>query len=233
VGVVGAFWGGFSSFFSIWQVCALQISPFFMAYIVGLHFAGLSKQDDASFKQWAVLPSLSYIVGFSILYSLLSSSGLSIGRFLTYNIGDLRFASGIYILFVSLYIILADRTDRLKIIDAPLSLIALSMLLGISFAIVYSPCITPTLSEILGLTNLPDKAVRGSVLALFYGLGLSLAFAVTGLFLVTLLKRVRPARKNLRLSAAVCGLILGILALLNITGLMTYYKAFVLGLLVE
>jgi len=233
VGITEAFWGGFSSFFSIWQICAMQISPFFMAYIVGLYFVGRTRQDKPDLKQWAVVPSLVYVAGFTVLYSLLSSSGLLVGRYLSYNLGSLRLVAGVYLTLVSLYLIFPDRINVFRKITGPLALAGLSLLLGLSFAVVYSPCITPTLSSILGIANLPETATRGTVLAFFYGLGLSLAFAVTGLVLIQLLTRVKPAVNNPAKTSMVCGLILSILALLNITGLMTYYKAFVLGLLVQ
>lgn len=233
MGVTEAFWGGFSSFFSIWQICAMQISLFFMAYIVGLYFVGRTRQDKPDIKQWAVVPSLVYVAGFTILYSLLSSSGLLVGRYLSYNLGSLRLVAGIYLTLVSLYLIFPDRIDVFRKINSPLALAGLSLLLGLSFAVVYSPCITPTLSNILGIANLPETATRGTVLAFFYGLGLSLAFAVTGLVLIQLLTRVQAAVNNPAKTSMACGLILSILALLNITGLMTYYKAFVLGLLVQ
>ena len=41
-----ALWGGFSSFFSIWQVCILQISPFFIAFIVGSYLATPDQKAD-------------------------------------------------------------------------------------------------------------------------------------------------------------------------------------------
>ncbi len=43
MGLFAAFGNGFASFFSIWQVCILQISPFFLAYATGLYFADYSK----------------------------------------------------------------------------------------------------------------------------------------------------------------------------------------------
>jgi cytochrome c-type biogenesis protein len=233
VGITEAFWGGFSSFFSIWQICAMQISPFFMAYIIGLYFVGRTRQDKPDIKQWAVVPSLVYVAGFTILYSLLSSSGLLVGRYLSYNLGSLRLVAGIYLTLVSLYLIFPDRINVFRKITGPLALAGLSLLLALSFAVVYSPCITPTLSSILGIANLPETATRGTVLAFFYGLGLSLAFAITGLVLIQLLTRVQSAVNNPARTSMVCGLILSILALLNITGFMTYYKAFVLGLLVQ
>lgn len=233
MGIGEAFWGGFSSFFSIWQVCAMQISPFFMAYIVGLYFVGRTRQGQPDIKQWVIVPSLIYVAGFTLLYSLLSSSGLLVGRYLSYNLGSLKLVAGIYLTLVSLYLIFPERISVFRKINGSLSLSGMSLLLGLSFSVVYSPCITPTLSKILGIASISETAIRGTVLAFSYGLGLSLAFAVTGLILIRLLTRIRGVVNSPAKTSMICGLILGILALLNITGFMTYYKAFVLGLLVQ
>ncbi len=227
-----AFLGGFSSFFSIWQICAMQISPFFLAYITGLYFVGRSRHSQPEFITWAIIPALVYIAGFSALYSLLSSPGLLVGRYLSYNLGSLRLIAGIYLALVSLYLIFPDRVSVFRKISGRWALTGLSLLLSLSLVVVYSPCITPTLSKVLSIASVPAEAARGAVLAFFYGLGLSLAFAVTGLVLIKLLMKVKTVSNNPARTSMVCGLILSILAFMNITGLMTYYKAFVLGLLV-
>jgi len=232
VGIGEAFLGGFSSFFSIWQICAMQISPFFLAFITGLYFVGLSRRSNPEFMKWALVPALLYIAGFSILYSLLSSPGLLVGRYLSYNLGSLRIVAGIYLSLVSLYLIFPNRIGIFRKISGTPILAGLSLLLGLSFVVVYSPCITPTLSKVLGIASNPAEATHGAVLAFFYGLGLSLAFAVTGLALIQLLTRVRTVADNPARTSMACGLILSLLAFMNVTGLMIYYKAFVLGLLV-
>jgi cytochrome c-type biogenesis protein len=232
VGIGEAFLGGFSSFFSIWQVCAMQISPFFMAFITGLYFVGQSRQGDAEFTKWAVTPAVVYVAGFSMLYALLSSPGLLVGRYLSYNLGTLRLIAGLYLSLVSLFLIVPDRIGLFRKMTATPVLAGLSLLLSLSFVVVYSPCITPTLSKVLSIASVPSEAARGAVLAFFYGLGLSLAFAVTGLTLIQLLTRVRAVANHPARTSMVCGLVLGILAFMNVTGLMTYYKAFVLGFLV-
>src|SRR3972149_4615271 len=109
MGVGAALWGGFSSFFSIWQICILQFSPFFIAFIVGIYLATLVKSADAKILSWIILPCITYGIGFTVFYSLLIASGLNISRPLIYNISLLRVVSGIIILLVGLYILLVNR----------------------------------------------------------------------------------------------------------------------------
>ncbi len=232
MGVGQALWGGFSSFFSIWQVCILQISPFFMAYIVSLYLLARQQKSDAGIGKWVIIPFIAYMLGFILLYSLLVASGLSIGRALAYNISNLRFVAGIVILVISVYILLVDRIFLLEKMRHNILSIILSLLIGVTFAVIYSPCITPTLSEIMGIAVRPQTASTGFFLALFYAMGLCLALGVTGIALVLLLKKMRFVQGNIRLTKDVCGSIVLLLGLLNISGYMTHYKAFFLGLLV-
>lgn len=224
-----ALWGGFSSFFSIWQICILQISPFFIAFIFGIYLATLGKNAAPEIRRWIVIPCITYGIGFTIFYSLLIASGLNVSRPLIHNIGVLRVISGVIILLASLYILLVNRVSFLGKMHRPLLLSALSLLIGITFAIIYSPCITPMLSDIMGLASQRSTAVEGWYLAFFYGLGISIALCMTSVALILLAGRSEIVLRNANSIKNICGIILLILAVMNITGLMRHYKAFVLG----
>lgn len=237
MGLLESFGQGFASFYSIWQVCILQISPFFLAYVTGLYFAGLGEQSERGFSGLGgrvFLPALTFAPGFAVPYALLSLNSLPVGRILSYNLGILGFVAGLYILLVSLVLLISGRaTFADGFLKRPAILAVMSLLLGVSFALIYSPCITPTLSEILSMTSRSETAVRGGFLALFYSLGICLGLTVTGGVLVAVLRRNGFVVRNARALKNVCGLVLAILGGLNVTGLMIYYKAFFLGFLVQ
>lgn len=225
-----ALWGGFSTFFSIWQICLLQISPFFVAFFVGIYLATAGKKADPEFRRWMIIPCIAYVIGFALFYSLLIASGLNASRPLIHNISTLRVVSGFIILFVGLYILLVNRISLLGKIRLPLLLSTLFLLVGVTFALVYSPCITPMLSDIMGIASQRSTAVEGWYLAFFYGLGTSIALCVTSVAIILFVRRREIVLRNANLIINICGAILLILAAMNITGLMRHYKAFVLGL---
>ena len=229
MGGIVAVWGGFSTFFSVWQICLLQISPFFVAFIVGIYLATLGKNADSEIRPWMILPCITYGTGFTAFYSLLIASGLDFSRPLIHNIGTLRVISGIIILLVGLYILLVNRISFLGKIHLPLLLSTLFLLIGVTFAFIYSPCITPMLSDIMGLASQKSTAVEGWYLAFFYGLGSSIALCMTSVTLILITRRHEVVLRNANLIINICGTILLILAVMNITGLMRHYKAFVLG----
>lgn len=229
MGGATALWGGFSSFFSIWQVCILQISPFFIAFAVGNYLATPGKDTGPEISRWVIMPCIAYGIGFTVIYSLLIASGLNVSRPLIHNIGLLRVISGVFIMLAGLHILLVNRIALLGKIHRPPLLSALSLLIGVAFAIIYSPCITPMLSDIMGLASQRSTAVEGWYLAFWYGLGICIALCMTAIVLIIFIRKREIAPRSAGLIKIICGIILLILAIMNITGLMTHYKAFVLG----
>ena len=229
MGGADALWGGFSSFFSIWQVCILQISPFFIAFAVGVYLAIRGKSAEQKILPQILLLCVAYGIGFTIFYALLIASGLSVSRPLIHNIGFLRVISGIVISLIGLHIILFDRISFLGKMRSPLLLGALSLFIGVAFAFIYSPCITPMLSDIMGLASQRSTAAGGGYLAFWYGLGISIALCMTAIALIILAGKREIVLRNAGLIKNICGIILLVLGGMNLTGLMTHYKAFVLG----
>jgi len=229
IGGGAALWGGFSSFFSIWQLCIMQVSPFFAAYIVGIYLVTTGKYADPKIWQWILVPCITYAIGFTVLYSLLIASALDISRPLIHSISPLRVVSGIFFLLVGLYIILIDRIPFLVKMHRPSLISALSLLIGAAFAIMYSPCITPMLSDIMGLASQRSTAVEGWYLAFFYGLGTTIALCLTAIALILFARKREAVMRNAVLIKNICAAILFILAVMNMAGLMRHYKAFVLG----
>lgn len=230
MGGAAAVWGGFSSFFSIWQICLLQISPFFVAFIFGIYLATRGNNADPEIRRWIIPPCIAYSIGFITFYSLLIASGLSISRPLIHNIVALRVAAGFIILFAGLYIFLVNRIPFLGKVHSPLLLSTLSLFIGISFAIIYSPCITPMLSDIMGLASQRSTAAEGWYLAFCYGLGTCIALSMTTIALILLARKQGSILRKASSIKIICAIMLLILAAMNITGLMRHYKAFVLGL---
>lgn len=226
-----ALWGGFSSFFSIWQICILQFSPFFIAFIVGLYLATPDQKAYAGIFRRTILPCIVYTAGFTLFFSLQVASGLNYSRPLISNLSNLRVVAGFLILFAGLYILLVNRISSLgKMHTSPL-LSGLSLLIGICFALMYSPCISPTLSDIMGLASQRSTAVEGWYLAFGYGLGMCIALSMVSVALILFLGKREIILRNASLIKNICGIILLVLAFMNITGLMTLYKAFALGFL--
>lgn len=228
-GGAAALWGGFSAFFSIWQLCIMQISPFFTAFIVGVYLATRGRHADPDMRRWVLFPCIAYGIGFTLFYSLLIASALDLSRPLIHNISLLRVVSGAFFLLVGLYIFLIDRLPLLGKMHRPWLVNVMALLLGIALALVYSPCITPMLSDIMGLASQRNTAAEGWYLAFCYGLGTSIALCMTTGMLILLARKREVILRNAVTIKNICATILLVLAAMNMTGMMRHYKAFVLG----
>ncbi len=230
MGMGDALWGGFAAFYSIWQLCILQFSPFFLAFIVGLFFAAPEQPTASRLFRVVLPPSLTWTLCFTLFYSLLIASALNLSRPLITNLGVLRVLAGFLILLVGLFLVFCRRLPAIGRMYGPATSVGLALITGFSFAMMYSPCITPMLSDIMALASQRPTVGEGWVLAFFYGLGTCIAMVVFSTAAIALLASWGAARRTARLVSDICAAVLFVLALMNISGWMTYYKAFLLGL---
>ncbi len=254
IGFLIAFWGGFSSFFSLWQLCLMQITPFFLAFAIGLYLLEGNSSSAIRNPQSALVSLLlacgGYILGFSIVFALMGTSGWGAASYILYNIDDFRAGAAVYItiiaLLMALYNFYGSRTrslDKLRMnADATLlgraSLFHIlylpaGLLLGASFALAYSPCIPPVMSDIMNFAGKPNNALRGFQLLTVYGFGVTLAFSISGSALAIMVGYFTERRSVKVAIAYLSSGTLFLMAFLILTDLMIRYKSFLVGLVLD
>jgi cytochrome c-type biogenesis protein len=252
VGFLIAFWGGFSSFFTLWQLCLMQITPFFLAFAIGVYLIeDNSELHTANSSLSALLLACAgYILGFSIVFALMGTSGWGAASYIVYNIDDFRTAAAIYITIIALLMALynfygsrAHSLDRLGMhADATLLgraplfrilYLPAGLLLGAAFALAYSPCIPPVMSDIMNFAGKPGNAHKGFHLLAVYGFGVTLAFSISGAVLAILAGYFTERRSVKVTIAYLSSGTLFLMALLIFTDLMIRYKSFLVGLVLD
>ncbi len=83
---------------------------------------------------------------------------------------------------------IADSSEAAGLAGAPL--------LGATFALSWTPCLSPTLTAVLGLAAVQGSAARGTALAAAYSLGMGLPFIGVGAGLPRLLWLSRVVRRH-------------------------------------
>lgn len=229
IGLTAALWGGFSSFFSIWQLCLMQITPFFFAYAVGLYLL----ESNGALRR-LLLSICGYILGFTFVFSVMEVPGFGMAGYIIYNLEDFRKAAAVYVtiiaLLMALYHIYNTRIPQTALLTCCLPA---GMFLGASFAVAYSPCITPGMSDIMNFSARPANAARGFQLFTVYGFGLTSAFAISGIALSIGVERIVNRRTSRSAVVYMSSAVLLVMALLLTTDMILAYKSVLVGVVLD
>lgn len=230
IGFIAAYWGGFSAFFSAWQLCIMQISPFFIFFAAGFYLTETKKLNRSA--RYLLLVFLGYLVAFSIIFAFMGIPRFGISRYLLYNKEALKILVAIYISLLALYLVFGGIYQKWRI--SPVVYLPAGALLGASLAVAYSPCITPAMSDIMNFAGRPENVMKGYYLLLSYAAGLSTAFIFSGAAIAMSLNHLAgkvPPIRNLTISLA--ALVLFAFSFLLASGLMTSYKSFLVGMVLD
>jgi cytochrome c-type biogenesis protein len=103
-------------------------------------------------------------------------------------------------------------------------------LVGLGFAIGWTPCIGPVLGTILFVAGAEQTVWRGAALLAVYSLGLGLPFLAAGLFAGPFVRLMRHFRSYIGAVEKTMGAVLVVTGVLFITGQMTTFSFWLLSL---
>jgi len=224
-----AFIAGVASFVS---PCILPLIPAYLSLMGGTSLQDLKAQR--SLRKVAVVNTLFFIAGFTVLFIVLgvlfsSALGLLSGLTTTIDI-----AAGIIVVFLGLNFIFdfvgfLNFERRFQLQGRPSSKIG-SLLFGMAFGAGWSPCVGPILGSILLLAGTSGSVLKGSALLLIYSLGLGTPFLLSGLFLSQALEQLAKLRRHIGAVKTASGIFLVLIGLLITLGKLKGFNAFAFGL---
>jgi cytochrome c-type biogenesis protein len=147
-----------------------------------LHDAEVLRQQ----RYRIMLHALSFIVGFSLIFVALGVSFSLLGSFLRTHLDLLQRLGGAVIIFFGLVLIgvfkipLLMRTVHIELHRSPAGYLG-AFLVGVSFAVGWTPCVGPILGSILMLASTTAEVHRGILLLSVYSLGLAIPFFLSSL----------------------------------------------------
>lgn len=216
IGLLAAFAAGIVSFLS---PCVLPLVPGYLSAVSGL------KPDQLADSSWkrVVLPSLAFILTFSVVFILLGLTATRIGSLLSDNRTLLEQIAGGVMVLMGVLFVAAGWIDSLNREWRPSGLIERAgkggpWIAGVAFAIAWTPCIGPTLGAILSAAALTESAARGGLLLAVYSFGLGLPFLLCAIAFGRMSEVLGPVRRHYGLVIAVGGLILIGMGILVLTG---------------
>src|SRR5579885_2129328 len=229
-----AFLAGLASFLS---PCVLPLVPIYLAQLVGqgiYQSAGDGELHAGRFITF--LHALTFMLGFTLAFIALGASASTLGSFLHANQFLLREVGGVLLVIIGLHL-----TGLLKLpflywqkrfeFHPSRPSYPASFVIGLIFAIGWTPCIGLILGPILALAANAATLRQGVLLLLVYSLGLGIPFLLLGLGLdrfSRVLKWLKPHLGKIEVATGVIMIALGILIFFNL--LITLNRFFNFGI---
>jgi cytochrome c-type biogenesis protein len=231
VNVFVAFAAGIFSFLS---PCVLPLIPSYLSFVSGVSLEEMRSDQALSRGRWGmVLNALAFIVGFSFVFVSLGASASFLGSlFLGYR-NIIRIAGGLLILIVGLYLVglfkiaALERYWQFNLKDKPAGYLG-SILVGVTFAVAWTPCVGPILGAILALAGSSAEIGRGILLLASYAGGLGLPFILSAVAINSFFHFSQSFRRYIQAVHVAGGILLVIAGLLLLTDYMTLLNIYVL-----
>jgi len=229
VNIFIAFTAGIFSFLS---PCVLPLIPSYLSFVSGVSLEEMRAPQVESRVRWRVaLNSLAFIFGFSLVFVSLGVSASFLGSlFLGYR-NLIRVLGGIFIVLVGIYLMgffkisLLDRYLQFHLKDKPAGYLG-SVLVGITFAVAWIPCVGPILGAILTLAGTSAEIEKGVFLLTAYAAGLAFPFFLSAVALNSFFQFFAAFRRHVHLVHRVAGTLLVVVGILLITDYMTLLNTY-------
>ena len=223
---LAAFIAGLLSFLS---PCVLPLVPGYVSLISGTGAGSLAHERRP--LRAVMLSSITFILGFSIVFILLGAGATAVGQLIGRFRRDLTLVAGIVIIVFGLHLtgllkikyLYADkRLHDVRGGSSPLG----AFFVGFAFAFGWTPCIGPILAGILTLAAAEETVTKGMFLLAVYSAGLAVPFLLTSLGVDRFLSFYGRFRRHLHAVEVVSGVLLIVLGALVLTGRFTVLSGY-------
>lgn len=220
----GALIAGLLSFVS---PCVLPLVPPYLCYIGGVSLDQLTGNSSESVARHKVaLSAFAFVLGFSTVFVALGATASVIGRMVASHLDTLAIVAGAIIIVMGLHflgvfkIALMHRQARVEVRSHPAGPLG-AYVIGLAFAIGWTPCIGPVLAAILAVAGAEQTVSRGAALLAVYSLGLGIPFIVAGFFAGAFMRFMQGFRSHIGTVEKTMGALLVLTGVLFITGHIT------------
>lgn len=227
-----AFLAGIVSFLS---PCVLPLIPGYLSFITGLTTTELADEDR---KTSAVLvPTLLFVLGFSIVFVSLGASASVIGGLLSQYHALIGKIAGIAVVLFGVFLLGIIKVPwlygeaRMDLSRAKKFGRWAALVMGMAFAAGWTPCIGPILGSILAIAAATGSAARGALLLFTYSLGLGVPFILIGLLFGRATRLLRWLTRHSLVINRVAGVVLIAIGFLIFSGRLTLLAAFLARLI--
>ena len=188
--------------------CVLPLVPGYLGFV------------SANVKSKVVLGTALFVLGFSAVFVTLGVLAGSAGLVFWVREPVVQLVLGLLVVLFG-FAMLGSVGFMQRTIKLPTPKIGLAgaPLLGVVFALGWTPCIGPTLSAVLVLASDTGDPLRGAILASFYSLGIGIPFLLIAAGFGFAARSVEFVKRHLRAINIFGGVVLILLGILIASGL--------------
>jgi cytochrome c-type biogenesis protein len=206
---------GLVSFFS---PCVVPLLPGYLSYATGL---GAAEVLEGTRRRGRMLAGTSlFVLGIAAVFVATGTLVGSLGANLLRYADPVSRVLGVVIIALGLVFagVLRLGQRELRISRIPAVGVAAAPLLGVVFALGWTPCIGPTLGVVYSLAFNEATALRGGLLAFVFALGLGIPFVLAGLLYTRMARAVGLLRRHQLALLRVGGVLMVVVGLLLVSG---------------
>jgi cytochrome c-type biogenesis protein len=170
----------------------LPLVPGYLSYVTGLTGTDLQTPRRGRTLAGAGL----FVAGFTAVFALMAYAAGQVGRILLVHARTIEIVAGAVTVMLGLAFAGLLPLGSARVGWLPRAGLAGAPMLGATFALSWTPCLSPTLTVVLGLAAVQGSAARGTVLAVAYALGMGLPLLGVAAGLPRLLWAVRFVRAH-------------------------------------
>ena len=206
---------------SLLSPCMLPLLPGWLAYLAG--DAALDERATDT-RARLLLHTAAFVTGFTVVFTILGLGAGAFGGALVSARRELEIVGGVLIALLGLAMLeerLLPRRLRSgsgmsssRAVTGPVG----AALVGVVFALAWSPCIGPTLAAVLTIAATSGEALRGGALLAAFAVGIGVPLLLVAAFADRLLPRMRRLHRHLPTIRRVAGATLVVFGVLVASG---------------
>ena len=199
--------------------CVLPLVPGYLGYVAG----------SAAPRSKVIAGSLLFVLGFTAVFVSLGVLAGTAGLLFVSQNPWVQVVLGLLVVVFGLAMIGQFKflQRSFKVPFSPRLGLAGAPLLGVVFALGWTPCIGPTLSAVLVLASDAGDPARGAILATVYSLGIGIPFVLIAAGFNWATKSVAFVKQHIRTFNLVGGGMLIVIGILLMTGLWSRFVSWI------
>lgn len=199
--------------------CVLPLVPGYLGYVAG----------SAAPRSKVIAGSLLFVLGFTAVFVSLGVLAGTAGLLFVSQNPWVQLVLGLLVVVFGLAMIGQFKflQRSIKLPFSPKLGLAGAPLLGVVFALGWTPCIGPTLSAVLVLASDAGDPTRGAILATVYSLGIGVPFVLIAAGFNWATKSVAFVKQHIRTFNLVGGGMLIVIGVLLMTGLWSRFVSWI------